>query len=403
MRGWVLGIGKLGFGLLVIFVLALTAQAQGTGTLEGLVVNETADGPSIGPGLPVTLYIYRGDIEENTLETTTDAEGGFRFEGLDTDPSLRYWPEAFYLDVIYRSVEPVQFEADRTSLNATIPVFETTDDDSTVRLDSVHIIAESFGEVLRVSEIHLFGNSSDRTYVGTDGATVSVDLPDGAVGLSFGEGIPEERFLEVAGGLVDTEPVPPGAESSLIFFSYHLMSPGGVIPVERRFAYPVSNLSILVAQPGLALNAEQMLAMGTENFQGRQYEFFTMQDLPANTPLVVEFVPGAEESGGESPAGMPPTSGESPASTTTRGNQGLLRWIGFVLAGLAVVGVVAYAATSKQPAPAAATNPNLSSNPKAQRLVAELADLDEAFEAGDLDEAAYEHQRAEKREALKSL
>ena len=81
----------------------------------------------------------------------------------------------------------------------------------------------------------------------------------------------------------------------------------------------------------------------------------------------------------------------------------MLRWIGFVLMGLAVVGVVVYAATAKRPATAAASGPNLSSDPKARLLVAELADLDEAFEAGNLDEAIYERQRAEKREALKSL
>ena len=40
--------------------------------------------------------------------------------------------------------------------------------------------------------------------------------------------------MEVDGGLVDTEPVPPGSESSLVFFSYHLMVTGETVPLERR-------------------------------------------------------------------------------------------------------------------------------------------------------------------------
>jgi len=43
------------------------------------------------------------------------------------------------------------------------------------------------------------------------------------------------------------------------------------------------------------------------------------------------------------------------------------------------------------------------SNPQARPLLTELADLQEAFEAGQVDEETYRRQRAEKWEALKSL
>ena len=206
------------------------------------------------------------------LETTTDAAGAFRFEGLDTDPALAYAPEVEYLQVPYRS-DPLRFEAGQTSLAATLPVYETTTDDGTIRLDSVHMIAESFGQVLRITEIHLFGNSGDRTYVGADSsgvqsATLFIPLPADAVGLAFGQDTPPGRFVEVEGGLMDTQPVPPGQEASLAFFSYHLPVSGDTVPLERRFAYPVTTLNVLVAQPGLTLQSSQLAPMGTRVVPG---------------------------------------------------------------------------------------------------------------------------------------
>jgi hypothetical protein len=40
---------------------------------------------------------------------------------------------------------------------------------------------------------------------------------------------------------------------------------------------------------------------------------------------------------------------------------------------------------------------------KARRLLAELSDLEEGFEAGQIDEETYQRERAAKYEALKSL
>lgn len=395
-------------GLLMTWApLFAPVQAQGAGILEGQVVNGTASGQDPGPGLTVLLHVYRGDVEEDTLETTTDAEGRFRFDGLDTDASLEYWPEAIYGSVPFSNAEPLQFNDEPDTLNTTITVYETTDDDSAIRLDSVHMIAESFGEVLRISEIHLLGNAGDRAYVGrvTDtgqGETVFVPLPEQAVGVAFGESGAEDRFIEVEGGLASTDPVPPGPESSLIFFSYHLMVTGETVPLERRFSYPVTNLNILVAQPGLTLKSEQLQTMGNELFQGRQYEFHQTQDLAAGAPLAMEFVP-VETVGGADTSGMPPSSGQGVTGAATRGNQHLLLTIGVGLAALAVVGAVLYPQVTRRAASAPASSPNLSKDPEARRLVAELASLEESFEAGELDGATYERQRSDLHEELRSL
>jgi hypothetical protein len=90
-----------------------------------------------------------------------------------------------------------------------------------------------------------------------------------------------------------------------------------------------------------------------------------------------------------------------------------LRWFGFALAGLAVVAAVVYplAAGRAASAPAPASAPSLTGNPKARQLlrstaseaVADLAALEETLEAGQIDEETYERQRAEKYKALKAV
>lgn len=408
IKSWALGM----FWVILVFAVSLApsfiVQAQEFGTIEGQVTNGTAGGPIVGANVTVLLHVFRGEAEEDTLETATGADGKFLFEGLDTSPDLEYWPEVVYLGVSYSAAEPLRFEGDQPSLVTAVTVYETTNDDSTVRLDSVHVIAESFGEVLRISEIHLFGNTGDRTYVGGasdqgQNTTVIISLPDEAVGLSFGGEAGVERFVEVPGGLLDTEPVPPGTESSLAFFSYHLMVPGESVPLERRFAYPVTILNMLVAQPGLTFNSDQLQSRGSQLFEGRQYEFHSTQNLDPDTPILFEFVPVAEADSSTSPEGMPASSSQETTGTSTRGSQGALLWIGFGLAALAVVGVVVYAA-AVTPSPGAHTSaPDPASKPQARRLVAELADLEEAFEAGLVDKETYERQRAEKYQELKAL
>jgi hypothetical protein len=388
--------------LLLLAAAASAVLAQDTGTLEGQVVNGTGGGPSIGEGITVTLHVLQGDSEIDTKSTTTDANGSFSFEGLSTATDLEYWPEASYLNVLYSGDTPYQFQAGQATLTATVTVYETTDDPSVVRLDQVHMIAESYDQVLRITEIHLFGNSSDRTYIGRDGATVSVPLPQDAVGLAFDQDATSGRFTEVDGGFVDSAPVPPGEGTSMVFFSYHLPVSGTEVSLERQFAYSVANLNMLVTQPGLILQTTQLQAQGTEQFQDRAYGVYVAQSVAAGTPLQMVFTVAPGASTTSTTPGASASGGQGATGSTASGSQAFLRWLGFALAGLAILAGVVYTTAYQGSALAAGSTARLAKSPKAQRLLAELADLEDAFESGQIDEAAYESQRQTKYEALKS-
>ena len=392
--------------LLVVLAPALPAHAQDAGILEGQVVNGTEGGAEIGAGVPITLYLFSAGLEDQIQDTETDADGRFTFKGLDTSATLEYWIEATYQDVSFGTRDLLQFAEGDTELAAVVTVYESTTDDSDVRLDLVHIFAESFGEVLRISETHLLGSSGDRAYIGEETAdgqreTVLVPLPEGTVGFALGEGIPEDRFTPVDGGLIDSEPVRPGTLVSEVRFSYHLMATGKPISLERRFAYPVTNLSVLVAQPGLSLTSGQMQSMGLQMIQDRQYEIFSGENLGPDTPVELVFTPVEGMGGSPGTGGMP--GGQPQGNGSAGGSQGPLLWIGVGLALTAIAGAAVYAVTTRRPGTDRGTVPELDSDAKSSSLLADLADLEDALEAGEIDESSYERQRAEIYAELKSL
>jgi hypothetical protein len=162
-------------------------------------------------------------------------------------------------------------------------------------------------------------------------------------------------------------------------------------------------MNMLVAQPGLTLNSDQLQSRGLELFQGRQYELYSTQNLGPEISLALEFIPVTEVSGDTGALGSPASSGAGMTGATPRGNQLLILWIGVGLAVLAVAGVVVYSMAAGPPAVAAAGRADLASNPKARGQLAALADLEDAFEAGQVNEVAYERRRAELYEKIRSL
>lgn len=401
IHGW---LPLLGLAVILALSLAVTAtqasaQAQGSGVIDGQVINGSAGGPAIGSGITVTLHVIQGEDETGARQTTTDAAGRFRFEGLATGQDWAYWIEAVYLDVPYMMPQVVTLEEGQTTQIVTLPVYEVGDDGSQIAIDSGHIIVESFGTVLRISEVYLLSNGGDRTYAGRPGpdglvTTVGLPIPSDAMGLAFTGDVPAGRFVQSGERLLDTEPVPPGQETLTISYSYHLPVRDSSVRIERSYDYPVSLLQVLLAQPGLALRSGQLLDGGVEPFGDRQFAVYvTGAALPAGAPLSFDLAVQAVEAAG-------PAATAAGAGKPISDNQGLLRALGFGLAGLAVLAAVLYPLlTARRRPPAAA----LASNPQARPLLAELAGLEEAFEAGQLDEEAYRRQRAEKWEALRSL
>ncbi len=405
-------------GLFALVLLLLSAmrqpwavEAQDGGIVEGEVVNGTPAGPDVGAGIPVSLFVVEADLQVDVKETTTDASGRFRFEGLDTDETLEYWLEATYLQLPYSSLEPLQFLEGQSELEGQVTVYETGADDSGIRANLLVLRVQALDSVLRVQESYYLGNEGDRTFLGEAGelpddqlSTAFIPLPDGQFGLELGLADGVQRAVEVDGGVAATEPIRPGEGTLLVSLSYHLAVPGsGMLSLERSVPFPVDAVWVLAAQPGLLLQSEMLESQGiTELEEGQPVELFIGQELSENTPIVMELqvVAGASSS---AMSGASATGAQTGSDGVAKGSQEVLGLLGIGVIALAVLAAVVYPLTSRRLETAPVKRPRLMAEPNARRLLAELADLEEARDAGQLDQVAYERQRSEKYQAIRSV
>lgn len=305
------------------------ALAQGTGVLEGQAISGTA-GSRAAAGLEVTLYSFQGREEVDQQSTTTDAEGRFRFEGLETGSDWAYLVRVGYQGVQY-SPGMLAFESGQSELSTTVQVYEATTDAETVRAERAHIFITLSDTGLEVSELYVFANSTDRTYVGAqeiDGRrwTTRFLIPKDGFNLAFEDGTLGGRFLTAPqGGFVDTEPHWPGTTS--VMYSYELACPGGNCDLARELLHPVTNLNVLIPDTGAAVDSTQLVMAGKQQAQGGSFLNYAGRDLASGQELDLRVrLPGAVS---------------QPAATQSGGGGGTsaLPWIilGIVLVGLALV------------------------------------------------------------------
>jgi len=265
-------------GLLSVAILCLLslnpvlAVTRGDGIIQGRVVNGTAGGSST-EGLEVILRVFHGQSEAEPLITTTDAQGRFRFEGLDVNSDSVYLPQVSYWNVVY-STGLLTFEPGESELLIEIPVYETTTDGEGIGVERAHLLISFSDQRLLVTELHVFSNPGDRTYIGKEEvqggrATSRFLLPQGSYDLAFDDGSLGGRFLATEGGFADREPLWPGRTT--VVFSYALDCPGGNCSLIKDVTHSTSNLNVLIADIGARVMSDRLSFEGKVEAQGQYY------------------------------------------------------------------------------------------------------------------------------------
>jgi hypothetical protein len=309
----------------LLLVRPTVAGAQGGGTIEGAVINGTAD---TGPveGLEVRLRVFVGMEESTSLTATTDAQGTFRFENLDTSTDRSYLVLTTYQGVTY-SQGLLSFEPGQDAVSVELLVYATTTDDAQVGVERAHLFLTLSEGGVEATELYVFVNTGDRTYVGTeevDGRlwTSQFTLPEGGHDLVFDDGSLGGRFLPTESGFVDTEPQWPGSTS--VMFHYALDCERGECDLSREIEHPIANLNVLVPEAAVQVQSAQLTFEGRRDAQGAAYLNYVGRDLAPGQRLDLRL--RLEEAG------------PAPAVSQSRGTQSL-PWIilGAVLVGLALI------------------------------------------------------------------
>jgi hypothetical protein len=371
------------------------AVPQRNGVLNGQVSNATTNQPQ--GNVPLTLHVFEGQSEIETLTGQADNQGNYNFDKLLTDHSIFYVVEGAYAGVAYSS-QPGLFVPDnpRTTLN--LNVYDTTGSDESIAINRINYLLSFRPNTVDVVQLFIVGNSSNQTYIGQNGQTFTFSLPLEATNVTFQNDF-GGRFTQTKSTYTDSEPILPGAEGLVIVAIYQIPFQGDTLAIDVPIPGDTAALNLLMrSQDGVQLNSNRLNFIETRQVEGQEFLFYGRENLRQGDTVTFELTGLDTLEFAAAPDSDLPNTSTAPATTV---NQDMLRWL--ILGVGAVVMVLAGLAypyfrpqlTSQMDEPALAL--------RRQKLLLLLARLDDAFEAGELDEQVYRQARARYKTELVEL
>ncbi len=372
-------------------------QITWTGEVTGTVLNVNQPDEAVGP-TALMLHVWDQNFNEATmLHGETEADGSFRFEEVPFQEGYFYAVMASYQEASYFS-DPAVLAAGETSLQIEVPVYESKTDLEGVQIDQLHVLFFFTQGGVGITEVYILSNLSERTVrdaVTIDGsddtATVKFFLPPEAANVTFNSD-DGERFVRFPGGFADRQPIVPGEESAQIAVNY-------ILPYEDSLTYtlqpPLDTTNVnflLAADAGVSIKGETLVSRG-------------VQQLPDGTPLAI--YQAGELQAGERVQVFLSGEPQVPAAAAAAGDTSIgvpsrqeLAWGGIAL-GLALIGLgIWWYRRQEQAEPEALAVPEEAG---LEWLIAEIVQLDKAYEQGEIDGESYHLRRAALKQQAKTL
>ena len=344
------------------------------GSLSGRVVNRTRNAPVSGQ--EVLLLLHGASAGEET-KAVSGEDGGFRFERVAQGDSASVVLMTTYLGVPY--VVSQAGPVGQVSSDLEIAVYDTTSSDAAVRMEAYHIFANAHGPALDVVEILALINQGDRTIYRPDGTSLRVPLPQGFSALE----VEPMKSTPTASGFASLWPFPPG--KTRLRYRYRLPPGAGL---SRPVPYPTSMVSLLVHPADLAVESRSLDNKGIVEFEGTRYLHLVGANVSRGAPVDFRVVEETRE-----------------GSWLSRNT---IKW---GLVGLAVLlgaAAIFHRPRKTRVESGSAAGPS-GADPagiehKRAEVLRRIAEIDEEYEAGRIDESAYRKRRAElKAEAMRLI
>ncbi len=272
-----------------------------TVVISGTVTNQTTGEP-LPAGATVELTGFNAELEPVVVEESAlDDSGAYYFELNDVEPDLIFVVTTDYNEVSFAS-PPGRLNRDNPQLTLPLPVYERTDDASTVRIGDLTIILEFTEQGLQVSELYQFSQDASAVYVGPDGeperGTVRVMVPDGASTPSFSRSfggvesfLPAQGMMPVDGGWADISPLRPGEGTLSLLVRYSMPYERG-LTFSHPLVYPVDSASLFIPDVGVSLaGAGRWQQRGAQQMgEAGNYSSYSTAGIAAGETLQFELV-----------------------------------------------------------------------------------------------------------------
>ncbi len=355
--------------------------------IGGLITNGST-GEILDSGT-VTLRGYTTDLEEVLTETTTvQPDGSYRFELADIPPDLVYMPSVEYDDLSYNG-SPDRFSRSDPQLDMPIVVFSKTADPDVVSVEQVHMVLEFAEDRVMVSEIYIINNNDTAVFTGETGdagdGVFELVLPAGAENVNFQRSfgsvsnfLPAREVIQTDVGWADTVPLRPGEGSMNLLATYELPFEDGVTVAHPLF-YDTANATILMPDVGVSVVEGDWINQGTQQMGAAgTFLSYARSGLEAGEALSFE-LDGRINPRDTAPAAVGGSNSLQGDSTT-----GMI--IGAAVFLLVAVGAVFTVRSWQNSAAEMETGDT-------EQILQAVANLDDAYEAGAIDEKQYQAQR----------
>lgn len=383
-KGWVAG----GIALLALVLLVpLPASAQNTtGVVRGQLANFTEGGGPVEQ-VTITLDTYEqageGANFVGSETVTASGNGSFEFTGLDVSPRHVYQISLTYQGAEY--AEWFGFDEGTSEKTANLVVYDSTSSSEAITVTRMHAILIVGPEAIQVTELYLFANEGDRTYIGAEEAgsgarrTVEFSVPPQAAGLKLGGNLTDWSIMPTASGFADTAALFPGTKE--LMFSYILEYDSDTYDLPLTFFYPVASFDLIVGGQYADVQSDMLIPAAPIGSGSEQFSHFIAENLQHGTTLDISLL-GLQSSG---PSGLPPAAIAA-----------------IVLAHVAGLSFLIVRRRRKKAAVAVPSEVDMVGSER-KRLVQEMAALDDSYQAGDIPEDEYLLQRAAKKNELTNL
>lgn len=348
------------------------------GTLSGHIIQGTEGGPSV-EDMEAVLHIYDTQFSEQVAEYIVGPDGAFEYEEVVIRSDYAYLMTVQKDDVRFSS-QIMAGDPSNTNMVLDVIVYEATDDAAVVSMTSYATQVSLTEQGLNVIKVITMENNSDRMYVrdadDPSKGSVSFSVPTDATLEVFHTD--PDRYVSSDDGLVtDTQPVLPGV-THYILFSYTVPM-NETLTIEQPMTYTVDGpIAYYVETEHLALESSDFNKIDEQAFNGNIYDIYevntaleTGQSLQLDVHVIAPFANGQA------------------AAVENNHNRQILALV-LVLFGILFTGTTIYFTwRERHPRPQKAIAENAP-----QAIMQQIAELDALFEAGNIDEAAYQKQRS---------
>ena len=362
----------------LVGLLGVTPAAYGQEqplVVQGRVANATPGGSSV-EGLTAVLH-EESSTRHDHLETTTDVDGRFGFDGIMFDPMVAYGVSVRYQGALYGTDLDL---SGGSPANVPLTVYDGSSSDEMLSVSSASVLfarVDQSTQTVAALEIMRIVNDSDLAYVPGPKPMdlLRFGLPAGAQGLQVDSALLGADFVQVDRGFGLVASVPPGEHE--VMLSYQFPYSESRFAFEKSFPYGAKYLRVLAPSDVLELSSGELGNAQAVIIGERPYELLEARDLGPGARVSVDL------------EGLPTRPLTARVGRRLDGVR--LEYVAPVGLGLFMLVLIAYALKkrSNERRQRLHETPAAEINEERRTVIQMIADLEHSLQAGTLDESEY--------------